>query len=118
QEIGQAFQSFITRLEKEQVEYDLGSENIIKDHGEVKNMHFIIGQRAYSTVIIPPGMENLDHTTAMLLNEFVKQGGKLVVLEDIKYLDGAEQSESLKGIQAHRIPMSDLPWDKWTTENL
>lgn len=32
-EVGQAFQDFITTLEKGQVEYDLGSENIIKDHG-------------------------------------------------------------------------------------
>ena len=35
-EIGQAFQTFITRLEKSQVEYDLGSENMIKDMGSVK----------------------------------------------------------------------------------
>ena len=27
------FQTFITKLEKNQVEYDLGSENIIKDQG-------------------------------------------------------------------------------------
>ena len=35
EEIGQAFQTFITALEKSQVEYDLGSENIIKDMGSV-----------------------------------------------------------------------------------
>ena len=35
-EIGQAFQTFITTLEKNQVEYDLGSENIIKDMGSVQ----------------------------------------------------------------------------------
>ncbi len=34
-ETGQAFQSFITRLEKSQTEYDLGSENILKDMGSV-----------------------------------------------------------------------------------
>lgn len=32
-EIGSAFQRFVTTLEKAQAEYDLGSENIIKDRG-------------------------------------------------------------------------------------
>lgn len=38
-EVGQAFQTFVTTLEKSQVEYDLGSENIIKDQGAVKTVN-------------------------------------------------------------------------------
>ena len=59
-EIGQAFQTFITKLEKNQVEYDLGSENIIKDMGSVSDGKLVVGQAAYSTVVIPPLVENLD----------------------------------------------------------
>ncbi|GAA4799386.1 alpha-L-rhamnosidase [Olivibacter ginsenosidimutans] len=118
QEIGQTFQSFITQLEKAQIEYDLGSENIIKDHGKIEGDRFIIGERAYPTVVIPPGMENLNHSTATLLKEFIKKGGKLIVLEDVKYLDGVEQPEPLKVIRTYRIQTSDLPLGKWTTETI
>jgi hypothetical protein len=42
-EIGQSFQTFVTKLEKSQVEYDLGSENIIKDIGKVSNGKLTVG---------------------------------------------------------------------------
>ncbi len=74
-EIGQAFQTFVTTLEKEQVEYDLGSENIIRDLGSVKEGKFIVGECSYSVVVIPPMMENLDSITYKLLEEFVDKRG-------------------------------------------
>ena len=88
-DIGQAFQSFITKLEKNQVEYDLGSENIIRDRGSVKNGKFIIGQCSYSTVVIPPLMENLDLETYKLLERFVANGGKLIAFSLPSFVDGA-----------------------------
>ena len=88
-EIGQAFQTFITTLEKNQVEYDLGSENIIKDMGSVKKGKFIVGQCSYSTVVIPPMMENLDLPTFKLLERFVSGGGKLVAFSMPSLVDGA-----------------------------
>ena len=77
-EVGQAFQTFVTTLEKRQVEYDLGSENIIKDQGAIKNGQFVIGKAAYSTVVLPPLMETLNKPTFELLQKFVQQGGKVV----------------------------------------
>ena len=71
EQIGQEFQHFVIRLEKAQVEYDLGSENIIKDRGSIKKGKFIIGQRGYSTVIIPPLVENIEKHTFDLLTDFV-----------------------------------------------
>lgn len=94
-EIGQAFQSFITRLEKHQVEYDLGSENIIRDIGSVKNDIFIIGQCSYSTVVIPPLMENLDQESYQLIERFVENGGRLIAFSTPSLVNGAE-SENLK----------------------
>ena len=82
-EIGQAFQSFVTDLEKNQVEYDLGSENIIKDHGGVENGKFVIGQAAYSMVVLPPMMETLNKPTFDLLRKFVEKGGKLICFSKI-----------------------------------
>ncbi|GEP94236.1 glycosyl hydrolase [Chitinophaga cymbidii] len=92
-EIGKDFQAFVTKLEKAQAEYDLGSENIIKDHGKVENGRFIIGQRAYSTVVIPPGMENMDKPTYGLLRKYIAQGGKVLRFEKLQRIDGVEIKE-------------------------
>jgi hypothetical protein len=92
-EIGSLFQAFVTRLEKMQVEYDLGSENIIKDHGKAANGKFIVGSRHYTTVVIPPGMENIDAPTYKLLKAFVEQGGKLLQFEELQRVDGAVSNE-------------------------
>jgi hypothetical protein len=88
-EIGQAFQTFITRLEKNQVEYDLGSENIIKNMGSIRGGKFIVGQCSYSTVVIPPMMENLDIETYKLLERFVSNGGRLVAFSVPSLVNGA-----------------------------
>ncbi len=88
-EIGQTFQTFITTLERNQVEYDLGSENIIKDRGAVKGGKFVVGQCSYSTVVIPPMMENLDLETYKLLVRFVSNGGRLVTFSLPALIDGA-----------------------------
>ncbi len=76
--IGQEFQSMVTRLEKAQVEYDLGSENIIKDQGKIENGKFVVGQRGYSIVVIPPLVENIEEHTFSLLTEFADQGGRII----------------------------------------
>lgn len=92
-EIGNSFQAFVTALEKAQVEYDLGSENITKDHGKIADGKFVIGQRAYTTVVIPPGMENIDLPTYKLLKEYADKGGKVIRFEKLQTLDGAAGNE-------------------------
>ncbi|SDK66740.1 hypothetical protein SAMN04487898_110131 [Pedobacter sp. ok626] len=87
-EIGKSFNDFVTTLQKEHIEYDLGCENIIKDQGKVENGKFIIGQRAYNTVIIPPGMDNIDAPTFNLLKAYVSQGGKVILFEKPAFVDG------------------------------
>jgi hypothetical protein len=77
-ELGQAFQTFVTTLEKAQVEYDLGSENIIKDRGSVEKNNFIVGQCSYSTVVLPPMMENLDLPTFRLIETCVANHFKIL----------------------------------------
>jgi hypothetical protein len=92
-EIGQAFQTFITNLEKSQVEYDLGSENIIRDRGSVSNGKLVVGQAGYSRIVIPPMTENLDHSTFELLEKFVREGGKLIIFSVPTLLDGSVSKE-------------------------
>ncbi|RHJ84773.1 glycosyl hydrolase [Parabacteroides sp. AM08-6] len=92
-EIGTAFQTFITKLEKNQVEYDLGSENIIKDLGKAEKGRFIVGKTSYSTVVLPPMMETLNKPTFDLLRQFVRQGGRIITFSAPTLIDGAESSE-------------------------
>ncbi|MDR1102123.1 MAG: hypothetical protein LBL42_00040, partial [Tannerella sp.] len=92
-EIGKTFQQFVTALEKAQVEYDLGSENIIKDRGSVAGKKFVIGRRAYSKVVIPPMTENLDAATFVLLRKFAENGGTILSYAQPAYVDGAPNDD-------------------------
>ncbi|SEK19162.1 glycosyl hydrolase [Parapedobacter koreensis] len=98
--IGRQFQAFITTLERAQSEYDLGSENIIKDHGSVRGTRFVIGERGYRTVVIPPGMENIDRSTFSLLLQYAKQGGQILLFEAMRYIDGAAAETEIAQLQA------------------
>jgi alpha-L-rhamnosidase len=88
-ETGQSFQKFVTQLEKGQVEYDLGSENIIKDLGSVSKGKLSVGQAVYSKVVIPPMTENLDLSTFGLLEKFVSEGGTLIAFSKPSLIDGS-----------------------------
>jgi alpha-L-rhamnosidase len=92
-EIGQAFQTFVSKLEKSQVEYDLGSENIINDMGSVAEGKLVVGQASYSRVVIPPLVENLDRSTFELLEKFVSKGGTLIMFSLPTLLDGSGSEE-------------------------
>lgn len=93
--IGQSFQNFINILEKKQVEYDLGSEQIIKDMGSVKGRKLTVGQCSYETVVLPPLMENINLSTFKLLEKFVTRGGKLITFSNPSMINGAV-NENLK----------------------
>lgn len=92
-EIGKNFQAFVTTLEKNQVEYDLGSENIIKDQGRIENGRFVVGKAAYSTVVLPPMTEIINQPTFDLLRAFVAQGGQVLCFSLPTQVDGVESSE-------------------------
>jgi hypothetical protein len=94
-QIGQSFQTFVTKLEKSQVEYDLGSENMIKDMGSVSKGKLVVGHSKYSRVVIPPMTENLDLRTFTLLEKFVANGGKLIAFSVPTLVDGSV-NEGLK----------------------
>ncbi len=80
--LGNSFQDMVNRLEQVQAEYDIGSENIIGHQGAVEvdatGAVFVVGQRKYDTVILPPFTENLNGKTMHLLEQFVTSGGKVL----------------------------------------
>ena len=91
--IRRSFKSFVYELERNHYEYDLGSENVIKTIGSVKDGKLIVGKRSYGLVVIPESMQNLDKTTFTLLKDYLSQGGKVLSFtKEIPFLDGNESN--------------------------
>ncbi len=85
------FTSLLNLMEAEQIEYDLGSERVIYDHGSVDNGQFVIGEQAYSFVVLPAYMHNINKATAELLDQFMSHGGSvLAVGQTPTYIDGVQ----------------------------
>jgi len=76
--IGSEFQKMVLSFEREQVEYDIGCEDIIARHGSVEGSIFKVGRRGYETVVLPPQTENLNAQTVRLLWRFLRAGGTVI----------------------------------------
>jgi hypothetical protein len=104
------FKNLVYRFEQLQVEYDLGSENVMKTIGSVQGNTLRVGKRDYSLVIIPAEMENLDQRTFDLLSGYLENGGKILSFnQNISRLDGSESTRISE--LAARYP------EQWNTAN-
>ena len=74
-EMGNQFQQMVVRLAKAQVEFDIGSEDIIARNGSVVTSQFKVGRCLYDTIVIPPLTENLNTKTVELLESYLTDGG-------------------------------------------
>ena len=93
--LGERFQKLVTDLAKAQVEFDLGCEDIIARHGSVKGDRFVIGERSYHTVVLPPDMENVCTKTLELLKAYTAAGGRLLCCGPLPTrVDGSESAEA------------------------
>ena len=98
--LGERFQKLVTDLAKAQVEFDLGCEDIIGRHGSVEGDRFVVGQRSYHTVVLPPDTDNLQSKTLELLNAYCRGGGRLLCCGPMPArVDGSQSAaaESLTG---------------------
>ncbi len=97
-----SFHSFLNNLEKYQVEYDLGSERLIREFGKVKGGQFIISERAYDLVVLPPFFENFELFTFNLIHQYLTSGGNVLSFGSIPtYLDGNKSTEITKMINSY-----------------
>ncbi len=78
EKIGDTFQRMVVDLEKAQVEFDIGCEDIMARHGSLAGESLRIGRRSYRTVVLPPLTENLNGKTMDLLEGFAKEGGTIL----------------------------------------
>ncbi len=76
--IGDSFQRLLNDLERNQVEYDIGCEDIMARNGSVEAGTMRVGKARYRTVVLPPLTENLNATTVSLLEKFVAGGGAIL----------------------------------------
>lgn len=90
--LGTTFQRLVTDLAQAQVEFDIGCEDIIARNGSVDGKGLVVGQRRYDTVVLHESNENLNTATLALLEEYAKNGGRLVASGDtnIAFVDGVE----------------------------
>lgn len=67
--LGESFFQLVLALERAQVEFDLGSEAVMADHGSVDPATGLVrvGERVYHTVILPQDTETLNRKTVELL---------------------------------------------------
>ncbi len=91
--LGDRFQKLVTDLAKAQVEFDLGCEDIIARHGSVSGDRFVVGERSYHTVVLPPDMENVGGKTLELLKAYCAGGGQLLCCGPVPTrVDGSEST--------------------------
>ncbi len=92
--IRDGFKNFVYLMEQKHLEYDLGSENVLKTLGSVKGNQLRVGQRDYNLVVIPAEMENIDQSTLDLLKKYLEKGGKVLSFNrNISRVDGTESTQ-------------------------
>jgi hypothetical protein len=99
-ELGENFQNFVNALEAAQIEYDLVSENTLKNHGRAEKKNLIVGQRRYDLFVLPPGLENLEGPTVELLTTYLSGGGKLMSLVSVPGLVDGKTSDRIEQLAA------------------
>ncbi|MFW5830115.1 MAG: hypothetical protein ACOCXA_07625, partial [Planctomycetota bacterium] len=68
-------------LEAQQIDYDLGDENMIGDMADIDDEHFVVGACAYQAVLLPPGCRNLRTGTLALLRQWAAAGKPLYAVD-------------------------------------
>lgn len=92
-------------LRKYGVAYQFADETILKKYGKVANDKIIVGGCEYDTVIVPE-MQSISRSTYNILKQYA---GKLCVLSDISYVDGAkEKVELVSNITLEELKSKDF----------
>lgn len=82
-EFYQRFKAVVNDFDAKHIPFHLGDETIMERHGRVEGGKLIIGQMAYSTVVLPEYVVLLENTRR-LLDEFKAGGGKILSPEELE----------------------------------
>ncbi len=75
--------STAAELEKKHIPFHFGDEIMIERHGRVEGNKFIIGEMAYSTIVLPEYIKFLPYTQK-LLDEFKANGGIITTVDKLE----------------------------------
>ena len=89
-DIDEPFFALLDLLAKTHIPYHLIDETILAKHGSVDGAKLSVGKCSYDYLIIPK-IYCLDKSTDRILKEYINQGGKICLMDDIPhYLEGEE----------------------------
>ncbi len=112
-QLGDAFFDLVMNLERAQVEYDLGCEDVMARHGAVEGDRLRVGQRTYLMVVLPPKTETLGAKTMELLEAYAKAGGRIIACDAPPALvDGRPSDRGQKLAQSpgwKQFPVDTVP---------
>ncbi len=81
-----------TALEEKHIPFHFGDETLIERHGRVEGDKFIIGEMAYTTVVLPEYIKFMPHTQR-LLDEFKRNGGVVTTVDTLAPSDIIDNPE-------------------------
>lgn len=79
QKMSNEFQKIAEGILALHYDYDIGDELVLADYGKVVDGKFFVNLAGYEVIILPP-MRNIESSTVQLLEEFLKQGGKVFAI--------------------------------------
>ncbi len=77
-----SFSGLVQSLAEHHFDFDLGDEYVLEEFARVKKGRIVFSHQSYETVIWPELMVNLRDETAVLLEQFLVQGGRILSLEN------------------------------------
>jgi hypothetical protein len=111
------FKKFIQNIENDHIEYDLGSEQVMKRFGESTEKGLKIRNRIYDHFILPPGIRNIESTTLDFLKSYLSNGYTILCLSDsIDYIDG-NPNQALKDLAA-KYPVNWIKGDDIQSDHI
>ena len=90
-EIEENFNELLAFFQRNGIRYQLLDERLLQRHGKVEGDKLILGNCEYDKVIVPK-MLSISASTKALLEAYT---GKLLVMNEIRYVDGKKQKVSL-----------------------
>ncbi len=96
-ELEKSYADTLTKLSKWNIPYHIIDETILEKHGTCNDGKLHVGHCVYDTVIFPR-TETMSRHNFELLEQFYKNGGKVLFEEGVpEYVEGEEHAYSMKG---------------------
>ncbi len=96
--VGDQFFQFLVALERHQIEYDIGCEDVLARYGSVQGNLLHIGERNYECVVLPPMTENLNSPTFKLLERFLRGKGAVIGFDPGPSRADGASSDAVRGL--------------------